>query len=156
MGKRIHKPSPNPNGRPSVRTPETAERICEAVALGVPYSHAVKLAGIGYSTFCEWRNEDPEFEQKLDAALSESVEARLKIIRDNAAGDWRCAAWFLEHVLPEHFAKSRIQVEAIGEFNHAFVIPQETLNQIAEARAKHDGERNGTPLALPPPRPATR
>ena len=88
-------------GRQTVRTPETAERILAAVRLGTPFHHCVKLVGIGYSTFCEWRNEDAEFREQLDGAIAAGVEKRLRQIQDAADnGDWRAAECWLRLVLP--------------------------------------------------------
>jgi hypothetical protein len=68
------------------------------------------LAGIAYSSLAEWRNSDEVFRAQLEEAIALSVEARLKTIRDAADMDWRAASWWLEHVLPESFARNRIEV----------------------------------------------
>jgi hypothetical protein len=78
------------------------------------------------------------FQQRLDEAIARGVEARLlKIQQASDAGDWRASAWLLEHTEPSgQFCKSRVQVEAVGQFAHSFVIPQKTLDEIAEARER--------------------
>jgi hypothetical protein len=129
-------------GRRSVQTPERAKVICEALARGLPYGHACAVAGISFQTFSVWRNRDTKFRQQIDEAIARGVEKRLKIIEDAARTEWRAAAWLLEHCQPEHFSKSRIQVEAVGAVEHTFVIPQQTLNDIAEARARRDQKAN--------------
>jgi len=103
-------PPPKPRGRPTIRTAEVAGRICEAVGRGVPFTYAARLAGIAYSSLAEWRNSDEVFRAQLEEAIALSVEARLKTIRDAADMDWRAASWWLEHVLPESFARNRIEV----------------------------------------------
>ena len=103
-------PTKRTPGRPTVRTVEVAGRVCEAVGRGVPYTFACRLAGISYSVFCEWRNSDATFREQLEEAVAVSVEARLLTIRDAAATDWRAASWWLEHVLPESFARNRIEL----------------------------------------------
>lgn len=154
--KKTKVPERRGRGRPTVRTPETAEIICDAVARGMPFRLACHVAKISPTTFNEWKAEDATFAEQLEEAIARGVDVRLRTIEEASHGDWRAASWLLEHCLPEHFAKSRIQVEAVGQFDHAFVIPQETLNQIAEARAKHERELSGNgsvALALPEPRP---
>jgi hypothetical protein len=143
-------------GRPTVRTPERAKIICDCVALGVPFRHACDVAKISYQTFCDWRKEDDQFREQVESSIAEGVKRRLKVIEDALeSGDesirLRGATWWLEHVLPEHFSKTRVEVEAVGQFDHSFVIPRETLDQIAEARARHDRELDNVkaPAALP-------
>jgi hypothetical protein len=100
---------------------------------------ACAIAGISFQTFSVWRNRDEKFRQQIDEAIACGVDARLKAIETAAAtGDWRASAWLLEHCQPEHFSKTRIQIEAVGQLEHSFVIPQQTLNDIAEARARYE------------------
>jgi hypothetical protein len=138
-------------GRPKKRTPKNAQIICECLAHGSPYVFAATAAGMNVQTLRSWIKEDEQFRTRTELAIAAGVNARLKKIEEASKDDWRAASWLLEHCQPEFFAKSRVQVEAVGQFDHAFVIPQETLNQIAEARAKHDRERNGGPAALSEP-----
>jgi len=139
--------TPVRRGRKTVQTPERAKTICDALARGLPYVHACAAAGISFQTFSAWRNRDETFRQQIEAAIAVGVAARLAII-DRAAitGDWRAAAWLLEHCQPEHFSKSRIQIEAVGQLEHSFVIPQSALNEIAEARARQERQRESIDL----------
>jgi hypothetical protein len=126
-------------GRRTVQTPERAKIICDALARGLPFVHACAIAGISFQTFSVWRTRDEKFRAEIDRAIALGVERRLKTIETAAdTGDWRASAWLLEHCQPEHFSKSRIQVEAVGAIEHSFVIPQQTLNDIVEARARHE------------------
>ena len=135
------------SGRATKRTPENARIICECVARGMPYVHACAVAGMSIETLMHWRAEDEAFQRQIAQAVADGVNARLRKIEAASADDWRAASWLLEHCQPEHFAKSRIQVEAVGQFDHAFVIPQETLNQIAEARKLYEREQEPKQLA---------
>ena len=148
------KPSPLPvqrtekkNGRPTVRTEKNEEIICDAIARGTPYRMACSIAHINYQTFLNWRRDDPAFQEKLDAAIARGVQSRLDVIeRAMLSTDEnirvRVATWWLEHVLPSDFSRSRIEVEAVGTLEHSFVIPQQTLNDIAEARARMEQKQN--------------
>jgi hypothetical protein len=132
-------------GRPTVQTAARAKIIYDSVARGIPYNHACAIAGISVQTFCDWRKRSPVFQQRLDEAIARGVESRLKKIEQASdAGDWRASAWLLEHTEPSgQFCKSRVQVEAVGQFDHAFVIPQKTLDEIAEARERLERKNNG-------------
>ena len=52
------------------------------------------------STSHEWRNSDPAFRERIEEAVAVAIEKRLAIIEEMAATDWRCCAWYLEHVCP--------------------------------------------------------
>jgi hypothetical protein len=126
-------------GRPSKYNPATTKKICDAVADGTPLKYAAAVGGISHETLCQWQRRYPEFSDAIQNAIGKGIQARLKLINTAAElGDVRAAQWWLEHVVPEHFAKTRIQLEHIGQIEHSFVIPQETLNQIAEARRKYE------------------
>ena len=101
-------------GAPTKCTAETAARIFSAVSKGVPFGHAAKLAGICYTSFCNWRNKDAAFREQLDAAISLGVEKRLRMIQDAAdAGDWRAAEAWLRLVLPMEYGRQRLELSGV-------------------------------------------
>ena len=101
---------PHPGGRPSKYTAEVVRVICEAVENGTPFRFAAALGGVSASTFYDWQRRFQEFSDAIQGALARGVEARLKLIRAAADnGDVRAAQWWLEHVLAEDFAKSRVE-----------------------------------------------
>jgi hypothetical protein len=111
-------------GRPSKFTPATVKRIVRSVARGVPLCHAANAAGVSYQTLCTHRSSYPKFADALTAAVSKAVEARLKVVeRATRSKDesvrLRASCWYLEHVHPESFARSR--VELTGKDNQPFV-----------------------------------
>ena len=109
--KKAPPPAKRGPGAPTKRTPEVADRIFSAVRQGVPFTHAARLAGICYSSFCEWRNTDAAFRERLDAAISLGVEKRLKLIQDAAdGGDWRAAEAWLRLVLPAEYGRQRLEL----------------------------------------------
>jgi hypothetical protein len=72
---------------------------------------AASAAGISYQSLVTYRVKHPHFADALTEAVGRGVEKRLKKIEAaSEAGDWRAAAWLLEHCQPEHFAKNRIEV----------------------------------------------
>ena len=97
-------------GRPTKYEPSVVRTICEAVADGMPFRLAADLGGISPDTFYTWKKEYPEFSDTIQEARAKGVQARLKIITAAAEkGDVKAAQWWLEHTLPEHFARNRIE-----------------------------------------------
>ena len=126
-------------GRPSKYTPKSVRIICAAVADGLPFKHAAAIGGISQDTFHEWKRTFPEFSAFIEAAVAKGIQSRLILIKAAAdGGDVRAAQWWLEHVFPEHFAKSRIEVSHQGSVEHQFAIPPALLEDIARARAEYD------------------
>lgn len=128
-------------GRPTKFSQAVVDTICSAISEGMPFAHAAAIGGITFQTFSEWRKEKPSFSDAIDHAKAEGIQARLRLILSAAGrGDVSAARWWLEHVVPEHFAKNRVdhkhQIE--GELQHSFAVPEAVLNSIAEARKRHD------------------
>jgi hypothetical protein len=128
-------------GRPSKFNSVVVRQITRALSSGAPLKYAAARAGISFETLCAWRARFPEFDLAVEQAVARGVEQRLKKIQKAGESDWRALAWLLEHCQPETFAKSRIEVEAIGELSHRFVIPQKTLDEIAQARKQQEEKR---------------
>ncbi len=56
-------------GRPTIRTPETAEAICEAIACGKSLYRVLSRPGMpSYAAVCVWLKEDPEFQEQYARA----------------------------------------------------------------------------------------
>ena len=126
-------------GRPTKRTPKLELSLLKSIEDGLPLSHAAAVAGIAYETFCEWRRQFPEFDHSIQKAIARGVSTRLRIIRKAAeSGDIKAAQWWLEHVMPAHFARNRIEISHEGSVQHQFAIPPSLLREIAEARAQYD------------------
>lgn len=120
--------------------------ICGMIERGVPITHAARIAGISNQTLCVWRRDDGEFRTAIELAKSNGIQSRLKKIEDAAAaGDWRAAAWLLEHCNPEEFSKHRVEVHQTGSVEHVHTIPAEVLAEIILAReARESRERLAT------------
>ena len=67
-------------------------------------------------TLLQWRKQDPQFDQLLQAARLKAVEQRWKRIEKAAKGsaghppDWKADAWCLERVYAQHFARPDLQL----------------------------------------------
>lgn len=106
--------------RPTLLTEELQREICGYIENGNSYTTAYRLAGIGETTFHEWKSKG---EKDIEAG-KESVYAEFAVAIKranekckawnvqqimNAAGDkkhWTAAAWLLERKWPEEFAKT--------------------------------------------------
>lgn len=102
-------------GRPTKYTPRVVKTILRCVRRGLPLMLAAQAAGVSYATLLYWRNNNSKFAEALERAVARGADARLRGIEAAAkAGDWRAQAWLLEHTLPQHFAKSRLEVTGAG------------------------------------------
>jgi hypothetical protein len=134
--------TPGKPGHPPKFTRWAIRRILTCVQRGLPLTLACNAAGLTFTTLSNHRKKNPRFALALQKAAARGAAARLKKIESASSSDWRAAAWLLEHTMPQHFAKSRIEVEAVGSLEHSFVIPRETLDQIAEARGRLERQQN--------------
>jgi hypothetical protein len=97
-------------GRPSKYRPKVVNTICDAISDGVPNKFAAALGGISYQTFCEWRRQIPEFSDGIEEALARGIHSRLRRIRKRGEeGNAKSDQWWLEHVLPEYFARGCVE-----------------------------------------------
>lgn len=82
---------------PTVRTPETRARLCEALRLGATYHDAVQAAGLSRSAFYEWKSQDPTLMPDLEAARAyHRLMALRRIERAAKRGDWKAASYLLD------------------------------------------------------------
>jgi len=129
------------SGRPSKYEQKTVRGICEAISDGTPFTYAAAIGGISYETFCQWRKKFPEFSDAIEAAMARGIRARLQLIVKAAeSGDVAAARWWLEHVVPEHFARNRVELahSLRGSVEHSLSLPTEVLDAIAEVRKRHE------------------
>lgn len=138
-------------GRPSGLTPEVKEKFLRALRVGSYLQDAADYAGIGRSTAMEWMAKGraktkPEFTDFLEAvegALSESINTDLTEIAKAAKdGDWRAAAWRLEHRHPTKFGP---QVKVVEQELSGFLervkekVPPDVYEQILSAAVADPG-----------------
>ena len=98
-------------GRRCKLTPDLRARLIALVAKGVPLSHACHAVKICYQSFLNYQSRFPDFREELEEAVATAIDKRLQIVTEAAEkGDVKAAQWLLEHLHPQHFAKSRIEV----------------------------------------------
>jgi len=87
-------------------TPETIERLCEALELGATVRIACNCAGISVTTYHRWISEAEagdqdrrEFWDAVKAARGAAALGHLETLRAaSQAGEWKASAWWLERV----------------------------------------------------------
>lgn len=97
-------------GRRTVMTRRNWNKICRFIAAGMPLQHAAAASGIGKSTFHLWQQKNPAFAGAVEKARARGLATRLAVITEAAKTDWRAAAWYCEHVFPDSFSKSRLEL----------------------------------------------
>jgi hypothetical protein len=104
-------PAKSKGGRPTLLDDShRRNRLIGLIARGVPMVHACSACRVNYQTFLNYREKNPGFREELEEAVAAAIEKHLERIEAAAKTDWRSAAWMLEHVHPEHFAKNRIEI----------------------------------------------
>lgn len=102
-------------GRPTKFTPDTQNKLVQAIQMGATYEHAAAYAGISYNTFNEWmkKGEDAksgeflEFSEAIKEAEGRAVIGWLaKIEKAANDGTWQAAAWKLERRYPSVYGKT--------------------------------------------------
>lgn len=78
--------------------------ICQYIEQGSNYEDAAALAGIGESTFYDWKKEKPEFVEALKKAELKCKQRNIQVIQKAGKKNWTAAAWWLERKYPEQFA----------------------------------------------------
>lgn len=102
--------------RPTKYTPETINKIVEAIKMGATYELAAGYASISEAQFYEWKKRKPEFLEAIKKA--EGVAAMLwlaKIEKASTEGEWQAAAWKLERRYPHAYGKNVTQMEVTGK-----------------------------------------
>lgn len=104
-------------GAPSKFTPETVQKLVQAIRLGATYELACKSAGISYQTFNEWRKgrrfpkgttklQKSEFCDALERAEGDAaIQWLAKIEKAANDGAWQAAAWKLERRYPDTYGR---------------------------------------------------
>lgn len=99
------------------------KKLIDALRSGSYRIDACRAAGIHYNTLLAWEKkgesqqsgEYVDFLEALRMAEAEAVVSNVEVITKAAqGGDWRAAAWFLEHKYPNNWA--RLEKRAVEDF----------------------------------------
>lgn len=147
--------------RRSKYTPETVDKLTQAIRLGATYKLACDYAGIGERTFYDWLAAHPQFSQDIKQAEGEGAIKHLANIDRAANGiknangdwvelpDWKASAWKLERRYPEMYGRNR--VELTGAEGKAVQIEVDVTklsdDELRKLAGASGADRTGTPPA---------
>lgn len=122
--------------RPSKLDDLTAQRIVNAIKVGLPRTHAARAARISPATLFEWlargrRGEGvyAEFLERVAEAEAYDVGELVGYMREHAKVSHQACAWLLERRYPKQFALRRPEPQGVA------VTPDEAQKLIAEVKA---------------------
>ena len=128
--------------RPTKLTPDVQQTLVFALSEGATIEHACDYAGINPDTFYAWMQrgaageaEFSEFSESVTRARGRGVVTDLSTIsKAGLAGDWKAAAWRLQHRYPaEYGAKLKIS----GDADHPLRVLHELPQAELDARITH-------------------
>ena len=105
-------------GRESKLDEQTTELIVTMLRAGNYVDTAVSAAGVARSTYYDWlRRGDPAgtdpadevyrvFRDRIEKAQAEGEARNVALISKQAPSDWKAAAWILERLYPERWARA--------------------------------------------------
>jgi hypothetical protein len=99
----------HPGGRPSKRTPEITDKICDSISYGLTDEEVAALVGIDDSTLTRWK-KDSEFCGAIKKAVAMRKLDRLKRIEKGEPG-WQGTAWAMERLYPKEFSRPEVQLQ---------------------------------------------
>lgn len=124
--------------RPSKLDDLVAQRIINAVKVGLPRTHAARAARISPATLFDWlargRRDEPgyaEFLERVAEAEAYDVGELVGYMREHAKVSHQACAWLLERRYPKQFALRKPEPEPVA------VSPEEATALIAAAAKLH-------------------
>lgn len=101
--------------RPTKYTPETVQKITQAIELGATYELACNYAGISYETFRKWMDAKVAFYEAVKTAEGKGATKWLAKIEAAANEHWQAAAWKLERRYPNDYGKTVQENQITGK-----------------------------------------
>lgn len=123
-------------GRRTKYTPETVDKITQAIRLGATYRLACDYAGISEETFSQWRNTKPEFSEAIHQAEGDAAIKWLALIEKHAVDLPQWAAWKLERRYPDMYGRNRVELTGANggpvqvETRNLPPLPEDTIDDI--------------------------
>jgi transposase-like protein len=135
-------------GQPSKKTREAIAAALEVAKSGLPLRFIAAGAHVSVETLSRWREDDPEFNQRLESARLEGVKQKWDQILAagrGPEGSWQAISWALERGFPAEFGRPEVQLAAVqSNFvqNNSLTITVEMAQNLASrastARKKVD------------------
>jgi hypothetical protein len=124
-------------GRPTKFNDETVERLCAAMADGMPIRGACVVAGIGVTTLKEWREKYANLEERIADAREHARLKALQGIKGAGERDWRAHAEWLRLTFPADYrgtgGKIAISATAIAS---GPIMTEEKLQELQQIRQR--------------------
>ena len=117
-------------GRPTLYTPELANRLADHIAAGLTDEEAAALEDISCDCIQRWRKGNPEFCVTIKRAEARRLLLRLERIEAGEQG-WQGTAWALERLYPERFARPEV-MNQIAVVNQSGKAPAERVIVLPE------------------------
>jgi hypothetical protein len=123
--------------RPTKLTHDVQQTLAFALGEGATVEHACEFAGIAPRTFYNWMERGEHGEEEFVQFVQIATRARGRgVVTDLStiskavqAGDWRAAAWRLQHRYPQDYgAKLKIAGDADHPLRVLHTMPQEQLD----------------------------
>ena len=107
-------------GRPTLYTPELANRLADHIAAGLTDEEAAALEDISCDCIQRWRKGNPEFCVTIKRAEAQRLLLRLGRIEAGEQG-WQGTAWALERLHPARFARPEVmnQIAVVNQAGKA-------------------------------------
>ena len=121
-------------GRPTKFTDNIIDRLCAAIANGMPLKGACVVAGIGVTTLSEWREKYPNLEERLSDAREQARLKALQGIKIAGEKDWRAYAEWLRLTFPADYRGSGNKIEVSA--SATAIAPIITLEQQRELQER--------------------
>jgi hypothetical protein len=143
--------------RPTKLTLDVQTTLVFALSEGATIEHACDYAGINPDTYYEWMKrgeagapEYSEFSESVTRARGRGIVTDLGTISKAVlAGDWKAAAWRLQHRYPaEYGAKLKISGDADNPLTVLHALPDADLDALITRRLREAGYDGGH-AALP-------
>jgi hypothetical protein len=134
--------------RPTKCSLDVQTTLVFALAEGATIEHACDYAGIGTTTYHEWMQRGAAGEPEFAEFAATVTRARGRgIITDLAtiskavlAGDWKAAAWRLEHRYPAEYGKKlKISGDADNPVTLLHAMPQADLDALIARLLRQTG-----------------
>ena len=124
-------------GRPTKFNDKTVERLCAAMADGMPIRGACIVAEIGVTTLKEWRERYPDLEERIADARENARLKGLQAIKAGGEKDWRAWAEWLGLTFPADYSRDRREDR---DFDTAIasgpIMTEERLHELQEIRQR--------------------
>lgn len=106
---------------------DSSQKIIEAIELGAARTHAAAYGGITLDTLNNWEKKYPAFAASMLVAKGVAAVGKLrKITKAADEGDWRAAAWTLEHAFADEYNRQISEQRHSGSLTLADLYNQAT------------------------------